>query len=146
MGERECEIIRKKTNWNASCFNVVQVEDPVGPGNVVMIELESEHVTELFIGIGKVGVRAEQVARNVLREARKYLASDVPVGEYLADQLMMPMGLAAHQGKTSVFITGPLSMHSQTHIEILKTFLNIRVDVEEQDGESVQVMFSPASR
>ena len=144
VGERECDTIRRKMAWSQKCLHVVEVEDPIGAGNVVMIELESANVTELFIGIGKVGVSAEQVARGVLREAKKYLATDVPVGEYLADQLMMPMGLAASQGQTSSFRTGPLSMHSQTHIDVLKTFLDIDVDVQEQADSSFVVRFSPA--
>ena len=144
VGERECDTIRRRMSWSEKCTRVHEVKDPVGPGNVVMIELASDSVTELFIGIGKVGVKAEQVARNVVREAKTHLASDVPVGEYLADQLMMPMGLAAHGGNKSSFRTGPLSMHSQTHIDILKTFLNITVDVAQQDDGSFVVTFDQA--
>lgn len=143
VGDRECDTIRRKMSWSQKCLHVVEVEEPIGAGNVVMIELESANVTELFIGIGKVGVKAEQVARSVLREAKSYLATDVPVGEYLADQLMMPMALAASQGKRSSFRTGPLSMHSQTHIDVLKTFLDIDVTVREEPDASFVVQFSP---
>ena len=125
-------------------MRVVEVENPVGAGNVVMIELDSGNINELFIGIGKVGIKAEQVARAVLREAKAYLALNVPVGEYLADQLMMPMGLAASQGQVSSFRTGPLSMHSKTHIDVLKTFLQIDVQVHEETHESYVVRFTPA--
>ena len=84
------------------------------------------------------------MARAVLREAKAYLALNVPVGEYLADQLMMPMGLAASQGQVSSFRTGPLSMHSKTHIDVLKTFLQIDVQVHEETHESYVVRFTPA--
>ena len=143
VGDRECDTIRRKMTWSQKCMRVVDVEDPIGAGNVVMIELESENVTELFIGIGKVGIKAEQVARGVLRQAKAYLSLDVPVGEYLADQLMMPMGLAASQGQTSSFRTGPLSMHSKTHIDVLKTFLEIDIDVQEENHESFLVRIAP---
>ena len=143
VGDRECDTIRRKMAWSQKCMRVVDVEDPIGAGNVVMIELESENVTELFIGIGKVGIKAEQVARGVLRQAKAYLSLDVPVGEYLADQLMMPMGLAASQGQTSSFRTGPLSMHSKTHIDVLKTFLEIDIDVQEENHESFLVRIAP---
>ena len=143
IGQRECDTIRRKMNWSPKCCHVHEVENPVGPGNVVMIELESANVTELFIGIGKVGVRAEQVARTVARETQAYLDSDVPVGEYLADQLMMPMGLAASQGQSSAFRTGPLSLHSKTHIDILKTFLDIQIDVIEETKSQFLVQFAP---
>ena len=144
VGERECDTIRRKMAWSQKCMRVVEVENPVGAGNVVMIELNSGNINELFIGIGKVGIKAEQVARAVLREAKAYLALNVPVGEYLADQLMMPMGLAASQGQVSSFRTGPLSMHSKTHIDVLKTFLQIDVQVHEETHESYVVRFTPA--
>ncbi len=113
VGERECSTIRRKTNWREDCCDVIEVERPTGPGNVVMIELVSPQVTELFTGFGKLGLKAEHVARGVLREARSYLARAVPVGEHLADQLLLPMGIAASQGQKSAFRTGPLSMHRQ---------------------------------
>jgi RNA 3'-terminal phosphate cyclase (ATP) len=142
VGERECETIRRKTNWSSRSFHVHEVEKPIGAGNVVMIEFACKNVTEIVTGFGKVGVKAEHVARGTLREARKYLAAEVPVGEYLADQLMMPMGLAASQGRTSAFRTGPLSMHSKTHIDVLKRFLDIKIDVDE-GGDSNVVRFTP---
>ena len=144
VGERECETIRRKANWHSSCFLVHDVENPIGAGNVVMIELVSPVVTELLIGIGKFGVKAEHVARTVLRSARSHIKARVPVGEYLADQLMMPMGLAASQGKTSSFLTGPLSMHSKTHIDVLKRFLDIQVDVQDNDDGNCLVSFGPS--
>ena len=146
IGERECDVIRRKMNWPQKCFTVEEVEDPKGPGNVVMIYLESPNVTEVVIGIGKQGVKAETVARDVAREAKSHLESEVPVGEYLADQLMMPMGLAASQGQSSSFRTGSLSMHSQTHIDILQAFLDIEIAVEkDSDSNTVAVRFTPAS-
>lgn len=142
VGERECDTIRRKTNWPAKCFEVREVSDSPGPGNVIMIELKSRQVTEIISGFGKVGVKAEHVARNTLRAARAYLSSNVPVGEYLADQLMMPMGLAASQGMTSEFRTELLSQHSLTHLDVLKIFLEINIEVTEEGDEQFLVKFS----
>ncbi|MFO7905464.1 MAG: hypothetical protein ACQESR_19255 [Planctomycetota bacterium] len=50
-----------------------------------MIELESDHVTEVFTGFGRKGVRAEKVAMEVYRDVQTYLKSNVPVGIDLAD-------------------------------------------------------------
>lgn len=145
VGQRECDTIRRKANWHADCFHVLEASNPRGPGNVVMVELDSGNVCELFTGFGRVGVKAEHVARGVLREARSYLAQDAPVGEHLADQLMLPLGLAASQGATSRFRTGPLSMHSTTHIDVLKMFLPIEIKVTEGDDRSVELNFSAAN-
>ncbi|EMI21127.1 RNA 3'-terminal-phosphate cyclase [Rhodopirellula maiorica SM1] len=144
VGQRECDTIRRKTNWDPDCFAVKEVDDPRGPGNVVMIQWASPTVTETFTGFGKVGVKAEHIARGVLRQTRAHIARSVPVGEHLADQLMLPMGLAASQGRSSAFRCGPLSMHSKTHLDVLKIFLDIKVDVQQDDeSDSVTVCFQP---
>ena len=97
----------------------------------------------MFTGIGKQDVTAERVARSVYRDVAKYLESDIPVGEFLADQLLLPMGLAAAQGQESSFRTGALSSHSETHIEILKRFLDIEITTEAMPDNSVIVRAGP---
>ena len=65
-----------------------------GPGNVVFVEVDSEHVTEVFTAFGERGVPAEIVATRAADEALGYLGAEVPVGEHLAEQLLVPMALA----------------------------------------------------
>ena len=143
IADRECNTIRRKSNWLSDCFEVQEVANPNGPGNVVMIRLEFDNVTEIFTGFGKPGIRAEQVARGVLREARSYLDAAVPVGEHLADQLLLPLGLAASQGQFSRFRTTTLSMHSRTHIDILHEFLDIEISIESDHDHHVLVQLRP---
>lgn len=132
IGERECRTIADKTGWPEDCFSVEMVQHSRGPGNAVLIELQSEHLTEVFAGFGEIGVRAETVATRVLDEALAYLAAGVPVGTRLADQLMLPLGLGAHFGTGGgAFRTMGLSLHSSTHIEILQCFLDVDVRVEQ---------------
>jgi len=134
IAERECRAIAEKTGWDEGCFAVEQVRESHGPGNVVFIELESDHVTEVFTGFGQINVRAEAVAMRALDDARHYLAADVPVGRYLADQLLLLLGISAHFGTGGgVFRTMALSLHATTHIEILHRFLELDAKVE-QDG------------
>lgn len=138
VAQRETDTIRRKANWPGAVFEttVVDSESSSGPGNAVVIELEFENVSEILCELGRVGTRAERVARNALRDARNYIASGYPVGTYLADQLLLPMGLAAVQGQTSRFATGPLSRHSQTHIQLLKTLLKVHIEVEDNHSEA----------
>ncbi|WP_442510992.1 RNA 3'-terminal phosphate cyclase [Novipirellula sp. SH528] len=144
VGQRECDTIQRKTKWDSDCFHVHEVSQPRGPGNVVMIQWSTPSVTETFTGFGRVGVKAEHIARGVLRQTRAHIARAVPVGEHLADQLMLPMGLAAMQGLNSEFRSGPLSMHSKTHLDVLKIFLDIKVDIQEDDESgAVTVRFGP---
>jgi RNA 3'-terminal phosphate cyclase (ATP) len=134
IAEREWNAIAQKTGWDEGCFSVEEVHDSRGPGNVVLIELESEHLTEVFTGFGQIGVRAEAVAMRVLDEARAYLAAGVPAGRYLADQLLLPLGIGAHFGAGGgIFRTMALSLHATTHLTILHRFLELDATVE-QDG------------
>jgi len=140
IAERECNTIANKTGWDKSCFEIDEATDSPGPGNAVMIELESANVTELFTGFGQRGVRAETVASRVLNSALRYVKADVPVGENLADQLMLPLGIGAYQGSGGgVFRTLALSPHSTTHIEVLKTLLDVKIRVEETKRDDCTV-------
>ena len=140
IAERECRTIAQETGWDEDSFFIEEVRGSRGPGNVVMIELEAEHVTEVFVGFGQLGVRAEQVAMTALREAREYLAAGVPVGRHLADQLMLPLGIGAYLGSGGgVFRTMALSPHATTHLEILRRFLEINAVVEQTGPEDCTV-------
>ncbi len=122
IGEREINFIRKKTGWNEQT-DVENITNSKGPGNVVLIEIESQHVTEVFAGFGQKGVRAEQVANRTLKQAREYTDADVPVGKYLADQLLIPMVLA---GSGKIKTLSP-TKHTTTNIEIIKKFADANI-------------------
>ena len=132
VAERELDTIRRKASWPIASLKTKVVENPRGPGNVVIIQIASHNVVEICTGFGQKGIRAEQVARKVFRQAQAYLNSAAPVGEFLADQLMLPMGLAARSGQTSRFRTTHLSEHSRTHKAVLEKFLDIEIQFETQ--------------
>ena len=149
IAQRELGVIRRKGKWHQSECYPVEIKNSPGPGNVVMMEFDSGNVNEIITGYGSPGVPAESVARKTYRAARPYLAWEYPVGEYLADQLLLPMGLAAGQQDAVVaseFLTGPLSLHATTHIEILKRFLNIEVGVKEVEVGVFHVQVKPSER
>ncbi|MBW3598124.1 MAG: RNA 3'-terminal phosphate cyclase [Planctomycetes bacterium] len=136
IAERECHTIAERSGWGEKCCSIEEVEAD-GPGNAVLIEMEHEHVTEVVVGFGQKGVRAETVASRAWREARTYLDAGVPVGEHLADQLLLPLGLAAWRGEGGgSYLTGPLTEHARTHIEVLKTFLDVPIRVEDRGAQS----------
>jgi RNA 3'-terminal phosphate cyclase (ATP) len=131
IAERECRTIAQHTDWSEDCFAIEQCSDAYGPGNVVMIELEAENVTEVCTGFGRRGVKAEKVAMEALGQAEEYLAAGVPVGRHLADQIMLPLGIAAYFGSGGgTFSTMALSDHASTHLEILRYFLGLDAKVE----------------
>jgi RNA 3'-terminal phosphate cyclase (ATP) len=149
IAEREVNTMLSGLDWEAGCGQAKVVEAD-GPGNVVMIELVSQQVTEVFAAFGRKGVRAERVAEEAIQQAADYWRSGVPVGSHLADQLLLPLGIsawqtenAAHRGGGS-FHTLPLTRHSTTHIEILRQFLGIEIRVDNAAGaETCQVSVRP---
>ena len=70
----------------------------------------------------------------VLREVQAYLAHRAPVGEHLADQLMIPMALAALQGKLGQYWATSLSEHTRTNARVIEQFLQLRFVMEPLDG------------
>jgi RNA 3'-terminal phosphate cyclase (ATP) len=129
IADREVKALGRLTSWEPGCFEVRHV-DSAGPGNAVVLELESEAVTEIFTAIGEVGVSAEAVADRVVKEMRSYLTAAVPVGEHLADQLLLPLALAG----SGSYRTLPLSLHAKTQIELIPEFLDVRIEAMEEEG------------
>jgi len=150
IGHREIKVVLRRMGWTPEEVEVLVLKteereesDPPlaapGPGNIV-IEIESEHVTELFTGFGEVGVRAEAVAERAVKEAREYTAAQVPVGSFLADQLLVPLSLAGGGS----FRTLPLSGHSTTNIEVIRQFLGVTVKVAQESPARVLVEVTAA--
>jgi RNA 3'-terminal phosphate cyclase (ATP) len=135
IGERELKVIRDKLSWESHCLHVEEVTNSRGPGNILTIEIESEHITEVFTGFGERGIPAEQVAEKTVKEVQEYLSADVPVGRYLADQLLIPMALAGG----GIFRTLPLTSHTKTNIEVLKQFLDIEITASQLKKDAWEI-------
>lgn len=125
IAARELEIVRKRLGWPRACLEQVEIESDTHTGNVLLLEIEHEHVTEIVTAFGRQGVPAERVAGGAAREMKRYLKSKVPVGEHLADQLMLPMALAGGGS----FTTTRLSSHAATNLEVIRAFLDVEFDV-----------------
>jgi RNA 3'-terminal phosphate cyclase (ATP) len=123
VAERELLVVRERLGWSGDELTVETSNNALSPGNVLTLEVETEHLTELFTGMGERGVRAETVAERACDEMQSYLDSRAPVGQHLADQLLIPLALNAGGSYT----TGPLSLHATTNIEIIKKFLDAKI-------------------
>lgn len=136
IAKRETARVVRRLNWDRAIKEHIEARDPIGPGNILIAELEFENVTASFPGFGQQGISAEKVADGVVREVRRYLKTDAPVGPHLADQLMLPMAIAAaFSNANSKFRTGPLTQHSITQADIIRKFLDVDVEIDEQpDG------------
>jgi RNA 3'-terminal phosphate cyclase (ATP) len=145
IAERECHEIRRLSGWEKPCFHAEEVVAH-GCGNAVLIEIASEHVTEVFVGFGERGISAERVAAGVWQEADEYLQAEVPVGPHLADQLILPLAIAAAHGEYSSFRTFALTGHSLTHLDVVQMFLPVQITLVEPAKGIVDVQFGPASK
>jgi RNA 3'-terminal phosphate cyclase (ATP) len=138
IARREIETLCRELDWPEQ-WTEIRETAAAGPGNAVMIEIESRHVTEVFSGFGQLGVRAEEVAGNAARDALRYLASGVPVGEHLADQLLLPLALAGGGS----FRTLPLTLHATTNIATIEKFMDLEIRAEQVGDEVWQVRVGP---
>jgi len=130
VAARELRVIAEKLGWPNESLQAEPVSQSAGPGNVVLVELESESLTEVFTGFGERGVLAERVAEKVVDEVREYMAANAPVGEHLADQLLLPLALAGG----GAFGTVKLTRHTQTNMDIIGKFLPVDFNVQAKDG------------
>jgi RNA 3'-terminal phosphate cyclase (ATP) len=94
----------------------------------LVLEIEAEHVTEVFTGFGERGRPAGEVAESAVAAAKVWLDANVPVDEHLADQLLIPMVLA---GGGSFRTTKP-SLHTTTNADVIQRFLPVPIRVERE--------------
>lgn len=134
IAEREVKKALGMLNWHEECGELEGVT-AIGPGNVLLIEIESEHVTELLTGFGEAGVTAEAVAAGAAQEARRYLAANAPVGICLADQLLPVLAL----GQGGTFRTLSMSQHARTNAEIVQLFRDVKIEIIEHGRDDVEV-------
>jgi RNA 3'-terminal phosphate cyclase (ATP) len=125
IARRELDVLKKRLNLAEESVRATRTENSAGPGNVLTVDVESRHVTEVFTGFGEKGVSAEKVASRCAGEVREYLASGAVAGKYLADQLLVPMAMAGGGRFTTVKPTG----HTTTNIEIIRKFLEVDIAV-----------------
>lgn len=142
VAERELRVVAKKLGWPAKERAVEVLEDVDGAGNVLLLEVDCEHdARELVASFGEVRTRAEQVASRACAAMQQWLQADVPVGEHLADQLLLPLAL----GDGGTFRTLPLSLHARTQVELIGRFLPARIESEDVGPQQVEVRVHPAA-
>ena len=138
IAERAFDQIEKRMAWPRSSFEMEEHPAACGPGFVLTAEVASDQIIETFTGFGERGVRAEQIADAVVDQARHYLAIGAPVGEYLADQLLLPLALAGGGG----FRATGLSRHTQTNIDVIQRFLPVRIQTQTAETKGSEVRIS----
>ena len=109
---RELAEVRSRLQWrHEECLPRVD-QDADCAGNILLLEVIHEHVSEMVSVIGERKITAEMVAAEASKALQTYLATTAPVGEHLADQLIIPFALAG----AGSFRTAKLSAHAETNV------------------------------
>lgn len=118
ISRRELDVLRDRLGLRHG-EEVERVIEGQGPGNVLHLELEHQHVTLVFTSFGERGLPAEKVAMRLVNEVRRFTRAKVAVDEHLADQLLLPMAF----GRGGSFTSLEPTLHARTHAEIIALFL-----------------------
>jgi RNA 3'-terminal phosphate cyclase (ATP) len=129
IADRELKTIGRKLKFERGELLTRVIEDSRGPGNLLTVILECDHVTEVFTGFGEPRKPAENVAGEAVHHVKEYLKSEAPVGRFLADQLLLPMAMAGEGSFRSL----PLSRHSLTNIQVVEMFLPVKIEHVQDD-------------
>lgn len=129
VGHRELERIRSRLALERRAGRVADVAGP-GPGNAVEIAVTAGELTEVFSGFGERGRPAEAVADEAVDALLRWRDAGVPVGEHLADQLLVPLAL----GGGGTFRTLPPSLHTTTNAAVIAAFLDVKIAIDAAPG------------
>jgi RNA 3'-terminal phosphate cyclase (ATP) len=136
VGVREVEAFCSDVPWwDRTNSRPDMIRNSPGPGNALVADIVSEHVTEVFTTFGERGLKSEIVAQSLAKEVERYIKADVPIGEHLADQILLPMAL----GKGGSYRTLALTDHTKTQAEIIRLFLGTKIHFRETKTDDVIV-------
>ncbi len=130
IAEREINVVRRELGWSEREAGIRELPDDQGPGNILLLEAQFEHGTEIVSGFGQLGVTAERVAKKAVGRMLGFLESKAFAGPYLADQLLLPFALAGGGSFTTV----KPSQHSLTAIDVIGRFLDRQLVFSQRPG------------
>jgi len=130
IGQKELDYVRNNMpDWGGGELRLDVSDNALSAGNALTIQFECEYITETFTAVGTRGLPAEKVAENAVSYARKYTESTAAVGQFLADQILIPFSLAG----AGCFTADEITPHTETNIDTIKKFLDVDIKVTNED-------------
>jgi RNA 3'-terminal phosphate cyclase (ATP) len=127
--DRERRAILRESGWPQSRVRSERLPDEHGPGNAVLIEIESDALTTVLTTFGRRGLRAEHVASRAVQAAQRYLDAVVPVDSHLADQLLLPMAFAGGGRFRTLW---PVDDHTTSNAQLISDWLGASIAIERE--------------
>jgi len=124
----------RKCGFNPQ-IEIVDAPSP-GQGTVVFLVAQYEHAVAGFSSPGRRGKPAEKVAEEACREFTAHHQSGACLDRHLADQLILPLALAAG---LSAFTTCEITQHLLTNVWVVEQFLDVRFEIEGEEGQRGKV-------
>lgn len=135
IGLRQVRMLKNKLNWPGASFEVKNVKPAHGPGNAVLLHVTRGDHVEVFTGFGGRELTSGKLINSLIQEVRTYLCSFAPVGEHLADQLMLPLALSG-KGK---YRAVKESSHTRTNFNVIDQFLPGRLTIDHHENGSITI-------
>lgn len=141
IAERQKREALRKLGELASLaeFDVLSMR-ALSPGTFLLLLAEFETSQCCFCALGARGKPAERVADEAVNELREFLSTDGTVDHYLADQLVVPLALAAGESEVR---TSRITEHLTTNAEVVEMFLPVLIAVDGRLGEPGSLKIGP---
>jgi RNA 3'-terminal phosphate cyclase (ATP) len=138
---RQLAVFRQRLAWGPDECLVEPLTAARGPGQALLLEIETDEITAIFSGFPERDRSPEDVAHEAVQSVERWLQRGVVVDAHLADQLLIPMTLA----DGGQFRTTEPSSHTRTNPSIIRRFMevDIRFDEEASDTWLVTVSGKP---
>jgi RNA 3'-terminal phosphate cyclase (ATP) len=100
--------------------------------------VSDENISEVIDVVGAKKLSAERVAGRAISAMKRYIDSGAAVGEYLCDQLLLPLAL----GNGGRFTTIKPSLHSETNVDVIKEFVDCHITITEKGDDLFEIQVS----
>lgn len=132
VAQRQAQQALRRLRHRHIKADVELVDAPsMGTGTLLLVLAAFERLTVGFSAYGRVRYPAERVADDALDELEAYWSSKAALDPYLADQLLLPMALAAGESRCSC---ARVTRHLLTNAWLIPHFYPREIAIEGREG------------
>ena len=107
-----------------------------GPGTMLFLVAEYEHVSAGFAGYGRLRYPAEKVADDACDAFEAHLRGGGALDPHAADQMLLPLALVPG---ASIYTTSAVTRHLLTNAWVIRQFVQREILIEGSEGEPGRV-------